>query len=279
MVTDTRRTPILLYHDVCAPGEAPEDNFAVTGESFRAQMAYLAANGLRGVSLASLLAETPRGGRAGAPGADARTAVVLTFDDGDVSHHDVVLPILGEAGFNATFFVIAGEIGDRGRMDEAMLREMAASGMELGSHGLRHTFLTAYDEEALVGELAASKRILEGSSAGPVTSLSVPRGFYNGRVLRAARAAGFAAACVSDAGYNDFSGPPPFVLKRFAMRSGLDPRAFGSIVRGRPAWSIVASELLRARLRAVLGHRAYDRMRALRYGARRPEGQKGTPKA
>jgi peptidoglycan/xylan/chitin deacetylase (PgdA/CDA1 family) len=272
-MTNANRIPILMYHDFCAPGDASMDNFAVTRDGFETQMDYLSRNGFEGVPVAALFGGAAAGGGADAARAGASAEVVLTFDDGDASHHDYVLPILKKAGFGGTFFVIAGEIGAKGRMDAGMIRAMAEAGMEIGSHGLRHTFLTALDERTLTAELSESRRLLEAAAAKPVAALSVPRGFYDARVLCAARASGFASVCVSDAGYNDLSAGPLFVLKRFTMRRGYGAGAFGAIVRGRPPRSIAAAERLRAGLRDVLGYRVYHGIRTLRYATRPPEGK------
>lgn len=269
-MTDTRRIPLLLYHDFFAPNEVAKDNFAVGRESFMGQMTYLSDNAFEGISLEGLAADLAAAKGMGDAGAVSRRKVVLTFDDDDVSHHDFVLPLLRKMGFTATFFVTVKEVGGDRQMDWAMIRDLAASGMEVGSHGLAHTFLPAHDDRTLSDEMVMSKRILEKSTGKRVDSLSVPHGFYDRRVVSAARNAGFAAVCVSDAGYDDLSGTVPFVLKRFTMRRDYDIRSFRSIVEGRPAFSIVAAERLRAGLRAFLGYRLYDRMRSVRYGAKRP---------
>jgi peptidoglycan/xylan/chitin deacetylase (PgdA/CDA1 family) len=163
------------------------------------------------------------------------------------------------------------EVGKDRQMDWGMIRDLAASGMEVGSHGLVHTFLPGRDDRTLADDLAASKRILEKHTGKRVDSLSVPQGFYDRRVLAAARDAGFRTVCVSDAGYNDFSGQIPFLLKRFTMRRSYDSGSFRSIVEGRPSISIFAAERLRTGLRAALGYKIYDRMRSLRHGVKQTE--------
>jgi len=266
-----RRIPVLLYHDFRAPNEASKDNFAVAREDFAKQMRYLSDNGFEGVSLerlAVVLASSKERGRAGSA---SRAKVVLTFDDNDVSHYDFVLPLLRGMDFTGTFFVTVNDVGKDRQMDWAMIRGLAESGMAVGSHGLVHTFLPAFDDQTLADDMAASKRILEDNTGKRVDSLSVPQGFYDRRVLNAARSAGFRTVCASDAGYNDFSTPAPFLLKRFTMRRSYDLGSFRSIVEGRPSMSIVVAERLRTRLRAVLGYRVYDRMRRLRYGTKQPE--------
>jgi peptidoglycan/xylan/chitin deacetylase (PgdA/CDA1 family) len=267
------RIALLLYHDFFAPNEAPKDNFAVARADFERQMSYLSGHGFEGVSLERLAADFARAGAGDLSSSDPGPKVVLTLDDDDISHYEFVLPALREAGFTATFFVTVEDVGKRRQMDWRMVRELAEGGMDIGSHGLVHAFLPSRDDRALLDEMIVSKRILEERTGTRVETLSVPHGFYDRRVVTAARTAGFSAVCVSDAGYNDFSGRAPFVLKRFAMRTSYDMRSFGSIVEGRPAASIAAAERMRALLRASLGYRIYDRLRGLRYRTRETRGE------
>lgn len=270
-MADVNKILLLLYHDFFARGEVPVNNFAVAREDFAEQMSYLSDNGFEGVSLERLTADLAAPKKAEGALAASRRKAVLTFDDDDISHYDFVLPLLQKMSFTATFFITVKDVGAERQMDWSMVRDLVASGMEVGSHGLIHTFLPARDDRTLSEEMVMSKRILEKSTGRRVDSLSVPHGFYDTRVVKAARNAGFVSVCVSDAGYNDFSGPVPFVLKRFTMRKGYDIRSFRSIVEGHPAISIAAAERLRAGLRTFLGYRIYDRIRSLRYGAKRPQ--------
>jgi peptidoglycan/xylan/chitin deacetylase (PgdA/CDA1 family) len=271
-MTNARKTVLLLYHDFFASGEAAKDNFAVAREDFAAQMKYLSDHGFEGVSLERLAADPVSSKREDRLDADARAKIVLTLDDDDISHYDFVLPVLRRERFTATFFITVNDVGAARQMDWTMIRELAAGGMEIGSHGLVHAVLPARDDRTLLDEMVASRRTLEERTGKRVAALSVPHGFYDRRVMAAARKAGYSAVCVSDAGYNDFSGPAPFVLKRFTMRTGYDIRSFRSIVEGRPAASIAAAERLRAALRAFLGYRMYDRFRRLKYGAKEARG-------
>jgi peptidoglycan/xylan/chitin deacetylase (PgdA/CDA1 family) len=274
MGTNTaRRTAVLLYHDICATADASMDNFAVTQMNFERQMECLFQDGIVGVSLGTLMGDPASPTIAQGTVIDSAGKVVLTFDDGAISHYRLVAPILRRMKFTATFFVTINEIGAPERMSWDMIEELAASGMDLGSHGMAHTFLTAQGDRALSDDLTMSRKILEEHTKKPANLLSVPRGFYDKRVVAIARDAGFKAVCTSDAGYNDLSGKDAFVLKRFAMRRGYSLDAFRSIVRGHPSTSIVVAERLRAGLRGILGYKAYDRLRSLRYGTARPAGK------
>ena len=67
-----------------------------------------------------------------------RNDVRITFDDGNVSDLEHALPALRARGLEATFFIVAGRIGTPGFVDASGVRQLAAAGMEIGSHGMRH---------------------------------------------------------------------------------------------------------------------------------------------
>ena len=62
----------------------------------------------------------------------------LSFDDGYASDMEIALPALLERGLSARFFPLAGKLGRPGYLTAAGVRELAAAGMALGSHGMRH---------------------------------------------------------------------------------------------------------------------------------------------
>ena len=62
----------------------------------------------------------------------------VTFDDGNASDVGIALPALRRAGLEASFFLIAGRLGQRGSVDLDGVRELARAGMTVGNHGLRH---------------------------------------------------------------------------------------------------------------------------------------------
>jgi peptidoglycan/xylan/chitin deacetylase (PgdA/CDA1 family) len=99
---------ILTYHHVAAEDVAyPYDpDVADAGpEQFRRQMEFLARYGTP-IGVDELLRALE-----GAP--LPKNPVMVTFDDGYRSCHDVALPILRAVGMRATFFVASGYINDR----------------------------------------------------------------------------------------------------------------------------------------------------------------------
>src|SRR4051812_31640719 len=133
---------VLMYHSV-EPFDADPYQVTVHPRRFDRQLRWLSGRGLRGVSVAELLAAR-RTGR----GADL---VGLTFDDGYADFVTEVVPALARYGFTATVFVVAGALGGHNTWDEPGprkplmtaddVRRVTATGMEVGSHSLSHVRL------------------------------------------------------------------------------------------------------------------------------------------
>jgi peptidoglycan/xylan/chitin deacetylase (PgdA/CDA1 family) len=179
---------VLMYHSV---GDRTADPYqvTVTPQRFAAQMALLDRLGVRGCSMADLLA-SPGGRRVG-----------LTFDDGYRDFVTDALPVLDAHGFTATVFVLAGRIGgDNGweesgprkpLMTAAEVRAVAHAGMEIGSHGLLHRDLTTVPDDVLHAEVADSRGILADLVEAPVGGFCYPYGACGPRETEAVRDAGY----------------------------------------------------------------------------------------
>lgn len=211
--------PLLMYHQVAPHRRGSVLNrWRVPAEEFRRQLGFLASRGLRGVALRDLLADPPRP-------ADRR--VVLTFDDGYDGVRTAALPLLCEQGFAATVFVVSGKLGGTNDWDgetpgerllsETSLREIAAAGLEVGSHGATHRALTELPDDALDAETRGSRERLEAVLGLPVLSFCYPYGACDDRAEDAVRRAGFRAATVIRGGIvADLS--RPLRLRRVAVR-------------------------------------------------------------
>jgi peptidoglycan/xylan/chitin deacetylase (PgdA/CDA1 family) len=129
-----------------------------------------------------------------------RTDVRITFDDGNASDLAHALPELRRRGLTATFFVVAARLRTPGFLDDAGVRELAAAGMGIGSHGMRHRPWRGLDDGGLREELYEARRLLEDVVGGPVTHAACPFGSYDRRVLQALRAYGYEGVYTSDRG-------------------------------------------------------------------------------
>ncbi len=71
------------------------------------------------------------------------------------------------------------------------LRSLQREGQKIGAHGWTHTLLTHCDPKQLDTELRVARLTLEEKLGVAVTSMSLPGGRYNSKVLAACREAGY----------------------------------------------------------------------------------------
>ena len=189
----------LCYHSVADDGPP---FLSVPVELFERQMRLLQRLGLRNGTLDDLR-ELADGRRLDAP------RVFLTFDDGFADNHDVALPVMQAHGFLPWVFVLPPKLDDAGpldwpevavrqvrhpdvmrSMDWAATERMAAAGAHIGSHTVRHPWLSRLEPEALREELLESRRRV-AERLGACTTLAYPFGDWSPDVARAARETGY----------------------------------------------------------------------------------------
>ena len=191
--------PILMYHQL-TPRPAPEfSRYAITPRRFAAQMACLSLMGYRAVGLDAVL------DRQALP----RRAVVITFDDAIEGCSEYALPVLRHRRFTATFYVVAGLVGERSRwtrseigielplMDWRALRTLMAAGFQIGSHTMTHPRLPTLSPMACRDELVRSRRLLEDRLGRHVAHLAYPFGAFDASVRAIAAEAGYRSACTT----------------------------------------------------------------------------------
>lgn len=124
--------------------------------------------------------------------------VSLTFDDGYASDVEVALPALRERGLTATFFPVAGKLGQPGYVDAAGVRSLSAAGMPVGSHGMWHRSWRGLDAQAEHEELVAARSLIGSAAQAPVRAAACPFGSYDRRALGALRRHGYEQVFTSD---------------------------------------------------------------------------------
>jgi peptidoglycan/xylan/chitin deacetylase (PgdA/CDA1 family) len=226
--------PVLMYHEITTSpfGSA---RLAVSPASFAAQITYLRDNGFSSITAGQVASALAQGERL------PDRSVVLTFDDGFADFHDTALPILQRYGLTATLYVTTGWIrGAKFAADSApgpmlswsQLSEVAAAGIEIGAHSHRHRELDQLDDDALYGELATSKEILEDGLATGVPGLAYPFGYSSARVRRLAQKVGYSHAyAVGNRGI----GPEPdlYALPRLTVSRATRLRSYRQVAECR----------------------------------------------
>jgi len=123
--------------------------------------------------------------------AAARPAIQITFDDGWKGSLDVAGPILEAAECHGLLFVTTDLIGRPDFVTHADLRMLNPRTFRIGSHARTHRLLDRLNDVEVLEELRVSKQVLEDLVGYEVTSLSIPGGALNSRVLELAGKTGY----------------------------------------------------------------------------------------
>lgn len=228
--------PILMYHHIAAP---PADAgrhacLFVPRTEFRDHLAALRAMGRATATPEAYCAHLA------APSAGA-APVWITFDDGFLNNYTEAFPELRAAGMTATFFVVVDRVlgGDPAYMTLAMMREMVAAGMAIGSHTLSHPRLARLAPADRRREIVDSKHRLEDALGAPVTSFCYPYGNWDAACVDVVREAGYelATSTIRD---NRNTAADRLLLKRVMVAPGRTGwrfrHAFGGLYHLMHAW-------------------------------------------
>lgn len=164
-----QEVPILMYHEIGDP-EGPWESLYVSEVNFRNQMEYLKKNGYNTITLSDL--QKNRAGLRRLP----PKPIVITFDDGYSSMYSLVYRLFKESEMKGVFYVYPKKFGSWNSLTEEEIKEMAANGMEIGSHSMSHLNMHKMGEKQLKYEVGESKRILEDITGKPVESFCYPAG-------------------------------------------------------------------------------------------------------
>ena len=189
--------PVLMYHELNA---VPRNEFDTTPEAFASQLDWLKDNAYTTLSLEEFVSYAKEG--EGFP----EKSVLITFDDGYAGIPDRVLPELKKRGMKAALFIIIDRLGEtEDRYPYLTVSQLLEAAKEenisLGSHSISHPALDQLSKDAMMLELARSKRILENFTGRKIQAFAYPFGNYNEAVIDAVKAAGYDAAfAVQDRG-------------------------------------------------------------------------------
>lgn len=245
------RVPILMYHQVSDAARERFLKYTVTGRAFAAQMKWLAANDYSTIDLPTLLAR-----RRGAAPIPTKRTVVITFDDGFRECASIAAPAMEAHGFSATFFLVAGLMGDSSRWlmtergiefpimswDDA--RRLERAGHRCESHSVTHPRLAGLSPGACRDELSRARTMLEDELGHPVRHLAYPFGSENQQVRDVAAECGYDAACTVTIGISA-AGDDVYALPRVPVLGTDSLLDFAS--RMRTAYTV------RDRLRRMIG--------------------------
>jgi peptidoglycan/xylan/chitin deacetylase (PgdA/CDA1 family) len=187
--------------------------------------------------------------------AHGRRVAAVTFDDGFVDFVEHGLGVLADVGANATLYVPSRAIGGRASwisrgpeaptiVDQSQIQEVAAAGIEIGSHGAEHVPMDVLDHRVAARHLRESRDVLEHVSAGPVLSMCYPHGYHSRALRRSVAAAGYRNACAIGHRRHPLAADP-FAVQRLLVGPHHDPAAvLALVVHGPPPWTPRVKRLL-----------------------------------
>ncbi|MBV8245187.1 MAG: polysaccharide deacetylase family protein [Candidatus Eremiobacteraeota bacterium] len=163
-----------MYHrvDVVMPRSSLGRALSVTPDQLEAQLRYLQAHHLRGVSVSEFYDRMKRG-------QSTADLAVITFDDGYADQFQYAVPLLQRFGDHATFYIVTGMLGRPNHMTWRNVRALAGEGMDVGAHGVMHVDLASLTPAQQAFQIDGSIAALQRNANLGVVSYAYPSGRFN----------------------------------------------------------------------------------------------------
>lgn len=242
-------TLLLTYHRILPA--APSENIHVLSQhAFLRQIDLIVGSGIPVATPSELSTLISR----------RRHRLGLTFDDGYLSDL-VCADALAAHGLKGIFFVSTANIGARGYLDVADVRELDAMGMTVGSHSHEHVRLTTFDFAAATAQVRRSKEVLEDVLGKPVQDFAFPGGACTRRLTEMVRAAGFSRQFTLAWGINSGTHAATGVFCRSCVVQAMSDDYFLRLISGRNNLSRKMHYLLKGAASQLLDDATYRRLR------------------
>ena len=201
--------PVLMYHSI---GSQYHCSICVSEKQFTEQMDWLRDNGYHTLNLDEFYEALSTGAKL------PEKPVMITFDDGFADNYRVAWPILEQHGFNATFFIVTGQVNPY-NIDWPDLKELVSHGNSIGSHTVDHIDLTTLNTRQQEKELRVSKEALEKNLGIKVKAFCFPYGNYNKTTLALLPETGYSLSFTTTSGKVHY-GDNEYLLRRIHIWGG-----------------------------------------------------------
>jgi peptidoglycan/xylan/chitin deacetylase (PgdA/CDA1 family) len=165
---------------------ASTSRYNVTADRFEAELAVLERLGYHSVGVSQIAAALGPA-KARLP----ERPIAISFDDGGVDQYQEVFPLLMKYRLVGTFYIPSTYPGGDQTISWDQLAEMAAAGMEIGSHSRTHIDLSKADEEKAWEEIRMSKVELEKRLRVRVDTFAYPFGGFSPELAKLVDRAGY----------------------------------------------------------------------------------------
>lgn len=218
---DSVVVPILLYHRIDV--SPYNSRYYVSPDKFEEEMKLLRDWGYETITL-DMLTQAIHEGAELPP-----RPILITFDDGHLNNYTTAFPIMQKYGFTGVLYIVGSYMGADEFMNADQIKEMAAAGWEVGSHGMRHLDLTTLDRAEQQYEIVQSRKFLEERLGIPIRSFAFPFGLYAGDIINMTYLGGYTTGM--SLGYTHNQGTSNlFALQRRDVRGTYDLKQFANFL-------------------------------------------------
>ncbi len=219
----------IMYHDIVDDGEQASSGFTgshadiykLNVATFEEHLKLLAASDTRSC-LINAVDEI-----------SADNCVAITFDDGGESAFTHAADLLEEHGFRGHFFVATDFIDTPTFLKKHQIRELATRGHVIGSHSASHpTRMSNCTADEMRTEWRRSVETLSEIIGEPVTTASVPGGYFSRRVAETAAECGIRFLFNSEPVTKVYEIDGCKIFGRYTIKQNTTTAAFAKIVRG-----------------------------------------------
>lgn len=228
---------VLCYHRFQDKPSTRDDSYWLSPERFESHLKYLKDAGYNVVPMKRYV-DFIEGKEKDMP----EKSVIITIDDGYKNVYTQAFPLLKKYGYSATVYIYSAFFpGGKSALSTQDAQEMAAAGIEFGSHSYTHsylTFRTKYPDdekylEMLRREIADSKKNLEKKLGTKVETLAYPYGLYSSVIAGIVKEAGYKAAFSVVPSYNT-AAANRYMLKRSMLYYSDTTEKLKSILEKKP---------------------------------------------
>lgn len=167
---------------------------------------------------------------------DRPGAVSISFDDGEYGQYQYAFGVLEKYHLKGTFGIVGEWMAEEGkstaeegvfsmrRMGWPEVRELAAAGHEISSHGYLHRALDASrPQDELVAELKQNRDLIARNIGRTPLTLHYPYSHCDATIAEAAQKSGFLFGRVGDAGSANNTANARYQLSSKVVLNGADP--------------------------------------------------------
>lgn len=219
--------PILCYHGITSQDDSL---YSVNPDSFEAQLQEIKRLGRNPVTLSRIYRGLSEGKNL------PSHPIAITFDDGLKSVWTEAAPILKRYGYPATLYLNTQHMGPA-RLTWIQIKELAARGWDIGSHGHSHKSMTPRKGKnspdfrmgvmkELTMSLQALKKVL---GKNILFHLAYPYGLYDIELTRQAANAGYVTGVSINGGVNH-SKTSPLKLTRILVSQNMSLKRFAEVL-------------------------------------------------